>query len=234
MLGPRNRELLGLIPSALLVTAGFTAIFIQTQNKVSGTSLTYGGAFLALCLATHIVIRRVTPHADPYLFPLAAVLASIGIVELYAISINGAPAYAGVARQQGEWLAVGLVLLHGDDRRAARWPLHAARELPLPDRDRRRRRPVPPALAGDRTAGQRRLPQCPHWLALVRAIGVREDRDRRLSRLLPARQPSAARDGRQADPRRHAAADEAVRARCCSSGARRWRCCSSRARSAPH
>ncbi len=109
MLGPRNRELLGLIPSALLVTAGFTAIFIQTQNKVSGTSLTYGGAFLALCLATHIVIRRVTPHADPYLFPLAAVLASVGIVELYAISINGSSAYAGVARQQGEWLAVGLI-----------------------------------------------------------------------------------------------------------------------------
>jgi len=109
VLKPRNRELLGLLPSALLVTAGFTAIFIQTQNKVSSTSLTYGGAFLALCLATHIVIRRATPFADPYLFPLAAVLASIGIVELYAISINGAPALAGVARQQGEWLAVGLV-----------------------------------------------------------------------------------------------------------------------------
>jgi cell division protein FtsW (lipid II flippase) len=111
VLSARNRELLGLVPSALLVTAGFAAIFIQTQNKVSGTSLTYGGAFLALCLATHIVIRRATPHADPYLFPLAAVLASIGIVELYAISIN-APASAhvsGVARQQGEWLAFGLV-----------------------------------------------------------------------------------------------------------------------------
>ena len=110
MLGPRNRELLGLIPSALLVTAGFAAIFIQTQNKVSSTSLTYGGAFLALCLATHIVIRRATPYADPYLFPLAAVLASVGIVELYAISINGNQALVGgVARQQGEWLAFGLV-----------------------------------------------------------------------------------------------------------------------------
>ena len=29
----RNRELLGLLPSALLVTGGFTAIFIQTQNN---------------------------------------------------------------------------------------------------------------------------------------------------------------------------------------------------------
>jgi cell division protein FtsW (lipid II flippase) len=112
VLGPRNRELVALIPSALLVTAGFAAIFIQSQNRVSSTSLTYGAGFLALCLATHIVIRRTTPDADPYLFPLAAVLASIGIVELYAISINS-PAgdhVAGVARQQGVWLAAGLVL----------------------------------------------------------------------------------------------------------------------------
>jgi cell division protein FtsW (lipid II flippase) len=112
VLGPRNRELVALIPSALLVTAGFAAIFIQSQNRVSSTSLTYGAGFLALCLATHIVIRRTTPDADPYLFPLAAVLASIGIVELYAISINSPAAdhVAGVARQQGVWLAAGLVL----------------------------------------------------------------------------------------------------------------------------
>jgi cell division protein FtsW (lipid II flippase) len=110
VLGPRNRELIGLIPSALLVTAGFAAIFIQSQGKLSTVSLTYGAAFLALCLATHIVIRRVTPYADPYLFPLAAVLASVGIVELYRISISGNAAYAGVARQQGEWLAVGVAL----------------------------------------------------------------------------------------------------------------------------
>ncbi len=112
MLGPRNRELIGLIPSALMVTAGFAAIFIQSQNRVSSTSLTYGAAFLALCLAAHIVIRRTTPYADPYLFPLAAILASVGIVELYAISINGLAVdhLSGVARQQGEWLAVGLVL----------------------------------------------------------------------------------------------------------------------------
>jgi cell division protein FtsW (lipid II flippase) len=108
VLGPRNRELIGLIPSALLVTAGFAAIFIQSQGKLSSVSLTYGAAFLALCLATHIVIRRAAPYADPYLFPLAAVLASIGIVELYRISNHpGVPNYA---REQGQWMVVGLIL----------------------------------------------------------------------------------------------------------------------------
>ncbi len=32
MLSARNRELLGLVPAALLVTAGFLAIFIQAQQ----------------------------------------------------------------------------------------------------------------------------------------------------------------------------------------------------------
>ena len=103
MLSARNRELIGLVPAALLVTAGFAAIFIQADNTLSTVSLTYGGAFLALCLAGHMVIRRALPYADPYLFPLAAALASVGIVEIYRISPT-------LARQQAQWLVVGLVL----------------------------------------------------------------------------------------------------------------------------
>jgi cell division protein FtsW (lipid II flippase) len=115
VLSPRNRELLGLIPAALLVTAGFTAIFIQaegnspgastnlTLNHASSVSLTYGALFLALCLAAHLVIRFSLPNADPYLFPLAAVLASVGIVMIYRIN-------PVLARQQAQWMVVGLIL----------------------------------------------------------------------------------------------------------------------------
>jgi cell division protein FtsW (lipid II flippase) len=115
MFSPRNRELLGLVPSALLVTAGFTAIFIQTQrsspgastnltlNHASSVSLTYGALFLGLCLAAHLVIRFALPNADPYLFPLVAVLASVGIVMVYRIEPT-------LARQQAQWMVLGLVL----------------------------------------------------------------------------------------------------------------------------
>jgi cell division protein FtsW (lipid II flippase) len=103
VLSARNRELLGLVPAALLVTAGFTAIFIQSDNRLTTVSLTYGGVFLALCLAGHIVIRRALPHADPYLFPLAAALASVGIVMVYRINPT-------LARNQAQWLVVGLLL----------------------------------------------------------------------------------------------------------------------------
>ena len=103
MLSARNRELLGLVPAALLVTAGFAAIFIQDSNRLSTVSLTYGGVFLALCLGGHVVIRRALPHADPYLFPLAGALASVGIVEIYRINPT-------LARDQAQWLVLGLLL----------------------------------------------------------------------------------------------------------------------------
>ena len=81
----RNRELLGLIPVAILVTAGFTAVFIVQNAVVGDLSLIYGGYFLAICVATHVFIRIYLPNADPYLFPLVALLAAIGLVVLYRI-----------------------------------------------------------------------------------------------------------------------------------------------------
>ncbi len=97
----RNRELLALIPASLLLTAGFAAIFIQRHNLLSNVSLTYGAIFFALCLAAHLVIRVFLPHADPYLFPLVAVLACFGLVMIYRINAN-------LAREQAQWFVIGL------------------------------------------------------------------------------------------------------------------------------
>jgi cell division protein FtsW (lipid II flippase) len=99
----RNRELLALVPATLLLVAGFTAIFIQESDVLSNVSLTYGAAFLGLCLIAHIVIRVTLPYADPYLFPLVAVLACFGLVVIYRIDDT-------LARQQAEWFVVGLAL----------------------------------------------------------------------------------------------------------------------------
>ena len=83
----RNRELLALIPVALLLTAGFTAVFItkSSHGEISNLSLIYGGYFLALCFAGHLFLRFRLPYADPYLFPLCALLAAIGLVVIYRI-----------------------------------------------------------------------------------------------------------------------------------------------------
>jgi cell division protein FtsW (lipid II flippase) len=99
----RNRELLALVPASLLLTAGFAAIFIQQSEALSDVSLTYGAIFLALCVAGHLFLRFTLPHADPYLFPLVAVLACFGLVVIYRIDEE-------LAREQAQWFVVGLLL----------------------------------------------------------------------------------------------------------------------------
>jgi cell division protein FtsW (lipid II flippase) len=104
MRSARNRELIALIPVALLLTAGFTAVFVQEGTKQLGDlSLVYGGYFLAICLATHIYLRFRLPYADPYLFPLMALLAAFGLVIIYRVD-------EGLARDQANWFVLGLVL----------------------------------------------------------------------------------------------------------------------------
>jgi cell division protein FtsW (lipid II flippase) len=99
----RNRELLALVPASLLLTAGFAAVFIERNDVLSNVSLTYGALFLGLCLAAHIVLRITLPYADPYLFPLFAVLACFGLVMIYRIDED-------LAREQAQWFVIGLGL----------------------------------------------------------------------------------------------------------------------------
>jgi cell division protein FtsW (lipid II flippase) len=103
MTSARNRELLALVPASLLLTAGFAAVFIQRDDVLSNVSLTYGALFLGLCLAAHIVLRFTLPYADPYLFPLFAVLACFGLVMIYRIDED-------LAREQAQWFVIGLGL----------------------------------------------------------------------------------------------------------------------------
>ena len=76
----RNRELFGLLPVSLLVTAGFTAVLITRSRDINKVTITYGAIFLGACVFGHIFIRARLPDADPYLFPLCALLAAFGLV----------------------------------------------------------------------------------------------------------------------------------------------------------
>ena len=142
MTSARNRELLALVPVALLLTAGFAAVFAQENARLGNLSLVYGAYFLAVCLATHIYLRIRLPNADPYLFPLVALLTAFGLVMVYRIDAN-------LARDQANWFVLGLVLFALDDPLPAR--LRRARALPLHDRRGR-----PAAAAGAPAAGDRR------------------------------------------------------------------------------
>jgi cell division protein FtsW (lipid II flippase) len=99
----RNRELVALVPVAVLLTMGFAAVFAQEDTRLDNLSLIYGAYFLAVCLATHIFLRIRLPNADPYLFPLVSLLTAFGLVMIYRIDEN-------LARDQANWFVLGIVL----------------------------------------------------------------------------------------------------------------------------
>lgn len=102
MLSARNRELLGLVPVALATAAGFAGVLLAREELVNDLTVTYGAIFLVLCLLGHLFIRWQLPDADPYLYPLTAALAGIGIVTIYRIDPE-------LARNQAQWFVIALV-----------------------------------------------------------------------------------------------------------------------------
>ena len=69
----RNRELLALIPVALLLTAGFAAVFAQENSKLGNLSLTYGAWygnrqiwFLGTDDAGRVALYRGAPYELPF------------------------------------------------------------------------------------------------------------------------------------------------------------------------
>lgn len=99
----RNRELFGLLPVAAAVAAGFAAVLIAREAEVNDATLTYGVVFLGLCLAGHLFVRRLLPDADPYIYPITAALAGVGIVMVYRIDPE-------LAREQAQWFVLGLAV----------------------------------------------------------------------------------------------------------------------------
>jgi cell division protein FtsW (lipid II flippase) len=99
----RTRELFGLLPVSLLVAAGFAAVLATRTDEIQEATLTYGLVFLGLCVVAHLFIRARLADADPYLFPLSALLAAIGLVLIYRIDPE-------LAREQAQWFVVGLAL----------------------------------------------------------------------------------------------------------------------------
>jgi cell division protein FtsW (lipid II flippase) len=98
----RSRELFGLVPVSLIVAAGFAAVLATRSEDVSDATLTYGAVFLALCLVVHLFIRARLPDADPYMFPISALLAAVGLVVIYRIEPE-------LAREQAQWFVVGML-----------------------------------------------------------------------------------------------------------------------------
>ena len=99
----RNLELVLLGLAGLISTLAYVSVYAGRFREISRTSLVYGLIFAAVFLVLHLLVRFVLPQADPYLLPITALLAALGLAEIFRIR----PA---LALLQGQWLFVGAAL----------------------------------------------------------------------------------------------------------------------------
>ena len=96
----RNTELVFLALAAVISTMAYVSVFAGRYHEIRRASIVYGLIFVAVFLVLHLVVRFVLPQADPCLLPITALLAAMGLTEIYRIK----PA---LALLQGQWLLVG-------------------------------------------------------------------------------------------------------------------------------
>jgi cell division protein FtsW (lipid II flippase) len=101
---PRAREAAWLVFVGIAVAAAWGTVWLASNQVVTGQALLWGGAFLALLLAAHVVVRSALPMADPYLLPTAGLLTGLGITMTTRIR----PDLSG---KQTAWFVVALMLM---------------------------------------------------------------------------------------------------------------------------
>jgi cell division protein FtsW (lipid II flippase) len=96
----RTTELVFLLVAGAVSTMAYVSVYAGRYREINRLSIVYGLVFVAIFFILHLVVRFVLPQADPFLLPITALLAAIGLTEIFRIQPS-------LARAQGQWLLVG-------------------------------------------------------------------------------------------------------------------------------
>jgi cell division protein FtsW (lipid II flippase) len=99
----RNRELFNLVFAGIVAFTAFAATLVALTDDLVPPQLSWAAVLAALYLATHVVVRRTAPFADPTLLPLAGLLTAVGLTVIYRLDPED-------ARRQVVWVMLGLAV----------------------------------------------------------------------------------------------------------------------------
>ena len=103
---------LSLILFALLIGIGAVIIVdLTVLGEPSTMLLPAGVAFVLSVLALHVVVRKVAPDADPLIVPVATLLNTIGIAQIYRIDLSkDLLGWEAVSVRQLVWSTVAILV----------------------------------------------------------------------------------------------------------------------------
>ena len=96
----RNLELVFLVLAGAVSTMAYVSVYAGRFREIKSDSIVYGLVFVGIFLLLHVLERIFLPQADSFLLPITALLAAIGLTEIFRIKPD-------LARVQGQWLLVG-------------------------------------------------------------------------------------------------------------------------------
>ena len=81
----------------------YVSVYTGRFREINRVSIIYGLIFVAIFVGLHLLVRVLLPQADAFLLPITALLAAVGLTEIFRIRPS-------LALTQGQWLLVGAVL----------------------------------------------------------------------------------------------------------------------------
>ncbi|MET0821574.1 MAG: FtsW/RodA/SpoVE family cell cycle protein [Aeromicrobium sp.] len=112
----RGAELFLTFLAVFIGIAAYAAVGLGAEGRIPADTYKLGGALIVVAIATHLIVRRVAPYADPVLLPLVIALNGLGLAMIYRLDIGRQqidPDRAAFANSQLVWTAVGIAAFAG-------------------------------------------------------------------------------------------------------------------------
>jgi len=104
----RNTELGLIVLSTLVIVGAYLLASLAEDAAIPANLGAFLGVVLGLQLAAHLAVRRLAPHADGTIVPIAGLLNGLGYV--FIVRLDEAKAEPqGLAGLQSGWIAVGII-----------------------------------------------------------------------------------------------------------------------------
>ncbi|MCW2830946.1 MAG: cell division protein [Aeromicrobium sp.] len=116
---PRKRRGAEFFLTVLAVLIGifaYAAVGLGVEGTIPADTYKLGGALVVVAIATHLIVRRVAPYADPVLLPLVIALNGLGLAMIYRLDLGRQQIdanRAAFANSQLVWTAVGIAAFAG-------------------------------------------------------------------------------------------------------------------------
>jgi cell division protein FtsW (lipid II flippase) len=115
VLVPRKRRGAEFFLTVLAVVIGicaYASVGLGVEGRIPADTYKLGAALIVVAFATHLIVRKVAPYADPVLLPVVIALNGLGLAMIYRLDLGRQqinPDRAPFADSQLVWTAIGIV-----------------------------------------------------------------------------------------------------------------------------